>query len=1053
MANVLQVIGLNTVTPQLEAGQTSNLDTYSMVSPLTIDPSGTAGYSGTNALTVTGNVSANALYQGTTNQAATTSIQLTASSVTSWIITGSGGQTIILPDATTLPVGAMFTFNNNQSSGAITVNVFGSGSAPATVQSGGYATVTLLTKSVAAGTWDVHYGTPSNVTWSTNTFNYPGTITGATWNGVAVPVLYGGTGVTTSTGTGSTVLSTSPTLVTPILGTPTSGTLTNCTLPTSGLTGNISLTTQVSGTLAVANGGTGTTTATGTAGSVVLSNTPTLVTPVLGAATGTSLALGTAAGLTLSSTTTGLAPSIAASGTDTNIPIALQSKGTGGIDLTAGSGGVNISNGTTVTSLARTVAGTGYTTPPTWTASVPTGPSGTTASGSVTNIGVVTAVVSAGGSGYVVGDVLTVSGGTQTTAATLRVATVSTGAVATVTIVNVGAYTATPTNPVSVTGGTGTSATFTLSFGINNAFTITVPGTGYIETPTISFSGGGGSSAAAIAGVGSAATIKGLGGNASASLNFATAGGTAFQIQERGGLSDSPSLIFRPGSAGTVNPVLTFSVSPVIQCGDASSFTFRTSTGITGSIGGQQQFSIVHTASAVNYLNVTGAATTAAPALYALGTDANISLNIASKGTGAINLQTGATTATQASVIDVAGSTRYAELRGGVAGSTFPAIGTGGGTEKFSVFSNSNSLVLGTAGYNSGIVLTLNYVASQVNAFTIIPAIAGSTPSINATGTDTNISLNLVTKGTGTLQINGTAWQKTKTTLFSYTGSAQTYTMATGCVSVAIMAVGGGGGGGFGGTYSTTGSGGAAGGGGGTFYGVFRASDISASSPFTVTVGQGGAGGTSGSTTGTQGGITSVGSIAYGGGAGGGGPGSSGATSGGGAGAIPANIQSNSGTTSGGTTSFAPNGGSGVGGNYTITPWWGGSGGGCSAVGVAGAGGGNGNGTSGGGAGGGLSSTVGQVSGGGGGSIVNFSATFPASAAAGANGTAGTANTVVTQPIFQSTGGSGGGGGVNGGTGGAGGLGSGGGGGGAGTTAGGNGGAGGNGLVLIVEYF
>ena len=219
MANVLQVIGLNTVTPQLEAGQTSNLDTYSMVSPLTINPSGTAGYSGTNALTVTGNVSVNALYQGTTNQAATTSIQLTASSVTSWIITGSGGQTIILPDATTLPVGAMFTFNNNQSSGAITVNVFGSGSAPATVQSGGYATVTLLTKSVAAGTWDVHYGTPSNVTWSTNTFNYPGTITGATWNGVAVPVLYGGTGTTTATGTaGSVVLSNTPTLVTPVLG-------------------------------------------------------------------------------------------------------------------------------------------------------------------------------------------------------------------------------------------------------------------------------------------------------------------------------------------------------------------------------------------------------------------------------------------------------------------------------------------------------------------------------------------------------------------------------------------------------------------------------------------------------------------------------------------------------------------------------------------------------------------------------------------------------------------------------------------------------------------
>ena len=44
-----------------------------------------------------------------------------------------------------------------------------------------------------------------------------------------LPVANGGTGVTTSTGTGDTVRATSPTLVTPLLGTPTSGALTNCT--------------------------------------------------------------------------------------------------------------------------------------------------------------------------------------------------------------------------------------------------------------------------------------------------------------------------------------------------------------------------------------------------------------------------------------------------------------------------------------------------------------------------------------------------------------------------------------------------------------------------------------------------------------------------------------------------------------------------------------------------------------------------------------------------------------------------------------------------------
>lgn len=50
-------------------------------------------------------------------------------------------------------------------------------------------------------------------------------------------VANGGTGVATSTGSGSVVLSTSPTLTTPVLGTPTSGTMTNCTgLPVAGTT-------------------------------------------------------------------------------------------------------------------------------------------------------------------------------------------------------------------------------------------------------------------------------------------------------------------------------------------------------------------------------------------------------------------------------------------------------------------------------------------------------------------------------------------------------------------------------------------------------------------------------------------------------------------------------------------------------------------------------------------------------------------------------------------------------------------------------------------------
>ena len=386
----------------------------------------------------------------------------------------------------------------------------------------------------------------------------------------------------------------------------------------------------------------------------------------------------------------GAAPVLSVLGTDTNIGMAFQSKGTGAIDLAAGSSGVNISNGTTVTAITRTAAGSNYTSAPSIAISAPTTAGGVQATATCTiNIGSITIV--SGGTGYTVGDTLTLSGGTFTTAATATVSSVSGGVITAVTTATNGSYTVAPSNPASVTGGTGSGATVSFTTGItSNGFTITNAGSGYVEQPTVTFSGGGGSGAAAYASIGSNPVIKGLAGGSSANgLTFANASGNVLTLLD--GLVATPSTLNIRNSGNS--QIYPSSGTLVISGGTSSGAVAFYTNGVT-----TQQFQVAHTASAVNYVQVTGAATGSGPTISAQGSDANARLNFVSKGGSAIVFQT-----------------------------------RGGGTPRNALFLLDNG-------------------AASVNYVQIQSTLTANGPIISAEGSDTNIDLALTPKGTGYVQ-------------------------------------------------------------------------------------------------------------------------------------------------------------------------------------------------------------------------------------------------------------------------------------------------------------
>ncbi|MCA9334535.1 hypothetical protein KC953_00135, partial [Candidatus Saccharibacteria bacterium] len=159
------------------------------------------------------------------------------------------------------------------------------------------------------------------------------------------------------------------------------------------------------------------------------------------------------------------------------------------------------------------------------------------------------------------------------------------------------------------------------------------------------------------------------------------------------------------------------------------------------------------TAATVNYLRITGSTSGNNVELIVSGSDpADAGIQLRTRGSGQVlvnNVPVVTTTDTQS----LSNKTLVSPIVYSGAGSANLSTASDAADANLNIYSKGNSYVVLNNGY--GVAFKANALTSSVNFLQATATATGSAPVLYATGTDTNIGINLYPKGSGTVNVNG----------------------------------------------------------------------------------------------------------------------------------------------------------------------------------------------------------------------------------------------------------------------------------------------------------